>query len=409
MIGLASNAAPSKMLIDGHFLWLLCATAIWLPRVLSFPGGDGWAWMAGAADLDGAQFRDFAYPLVEMSANAYRYPSPLEPIPGWCLSSLIAPLHPPLGGAHALAFEENAMDSALYTYNSPSADLVPDAHAANPKSAHVVSASCSEFCGDHARRVIVAFRGTQMSDSIDSLADVCADKLLWEGFNMSSLPEECLVFNPRTLDYVSQALNYTLQVISLYPSVPILLTGHSLGAGIAVLVAAALSHVQILPVIGFGAPATRKALLDRGLSIRSLGNDSIMVIGHEWDVIMRTQMEGQVGSLYFYPQMESASCKACISSLSLPLEEVKAFSVENITNEHVPNAEQSASKPISAWGRSAKEGAAELAQKSQGLAGLPQGDCMECFFETHYLKNLIAVVQQGLKPICQQARDEYPA
>lgn len=382
--------------------WSLLLKAVWLPRVLGFPGGDGWEWMSGVADLNGAQFMDFAYPLVEMSANAYRYPSHLHPIPGWSLSSVVAPLYSPLGGAHALVFEENPrMGSLQYTHHSPSANMGPEL---NPHSAHMGPVYCIENCSGHAHRVILSFRGTQISPSIDSLADVCADKLLWEGFTLSSLPPECLVFEPHTLDYFSQALNYTLKVISLYSSMPILLTGHSLGAGLAILVAAALSHTHALPVVGFGAPATRKALLDRGLSIEPLENDSIVVIGHEWDVIMRTQMEGQVGSLCFYSQTESSSCKACISSLSLPSKEAKTSPMYNIGNEAVATSKEGASKLINAWRRSALDGSAKVQHKPHGLAGLPQGDCMECFYETHYLKNLITLVKQGEKPLCQQAR-----
>eukprot|EP00250_Pteridium_aquilinum_P010166 c19190_g1_i1 orf=124-1350(-) len=388
-----------------------------LPVVLGFPCDDGWEWMSGAARMDGAQFMDFASPLVQMSANAYRYPGLLRSIPGWSLSPLIAPLHPSHGGAHALAYEEDPsfadLGRAQSTHNRPFADMGPVQHQQNPNFADQVPVNSKQNRTGCGRRIIIAFRGTQLSNSTDSIADVCADKLLWEGFDLGSLPQECLIFDSHTLDYFAQALNYTLQVISLYPSVPILLTGHSLGAGLAVLVAGALSHMQTLSVIGFGAPATRKPLLDRGFSVETLENASIIVIGHEWDIIMRNPMEGQVGLLCFYPQNEPSSCKKCMSSSVSPSTAVKkqglgsVSSVYDIQIQAFDAFEESAPKRADALRRSAIEGLAKLGGKlgKWGAFSLPTGDCMDCFCETHYLKSLIAVVDQGDRPLCQQARD----
>ncbi|MCO5606701.1 hypothetical protein L7F22_060891 [Adiantum nelumboides] len=321
---------------------------------------------------------DFASPLVQMSANAYRYPGPLRSIAGWSLSSQIAPLHPPHGGAHALVFEEQSSCKASQsTYRSHDVDVL-GLYPRDSCDAFVDSQNCA---GCTAHRVIVAFRGTQIAPTVDSLADLCADKLLWEGLDLGSLPAKSSVFNPYTLDYFSQALNYTLQVINLYPTSPILLSGHSLGAGLAILVAGALSHVHTLPVIGFGAPGTRKPLFERNITVESLEDGRIMVIGHEWDVIMRTQMGEQVGYLCLYPQKERSSCKACIQDSRFMFMDAKQrFS-------------------------SLADGLHDLADLHGKTVGLPAGDCMDCFFETHYLKNLIMLVDHGLKPICKQARD----
>lgn len=341
------------------YIWWWVLINILAPSiVVGFPSGDGWEWMSITPQLDGTQFMDFASPLVQMSANAYRYPGDLQSIPGWSPSSQIGPLYPPRGGAHALVFEEQC--SCKNSYVFAHLGLAPQQQSPDVASRTVE-------CTDGAHRVIIAFRGTQIAPTIDSLADLCADQLLWEGLDYDSLPSNCSIFDESTLDYFSQALNYTLQVIDVYPSARILLTGHSLGAGLAILVAGALSHIHTLPVIGFGAPGTKKPLLDRGISIESLENGRIIIIGNEWDAIMRTQMEGQVGLLCMYPQSEPSSCKACIQAAS-----------------RLPSA----------------DGEQHCVDGAQCL--VPPG-CMDCFLVTHYLKKLIALVDLAIKPSCQQA------
>lgn len=89
----------------------MASMKLWLPIMLLISFGssqahDGWnELITDLAELDGPTFRDrVAYPLVELSANAYRYPNVID-VPGWILSSKVAPVAPAEGGMHALVYE----------------------------------------------------------------------------------------------------------------------------------------------------------------------------------------------------------------------------------------------------------------------------------------------------------------
>jgi hypothetical protein len=65
-------------------------------------------------------------------------------------------------------------------------------------------------------RIVVAFRGTQLGETIDCDADLCADAILWETPGAESCPLPagmCDKFDDATLDYFSQAVGYTRKVI----------------------------------------------------------------------------------------------------------------------------------------------------------------------------------------------------
>jgi len=86
----------------------------WLPILLlllfhqagpSSQAGDGWnEILTGLTEFDGPTFRDrVAEPLVQLSANAYRYPEVID-VPGWIPSSRVSPIAPADGGMHALVY-----------------------------------------------------------------------------------------------------------------------------------------------------------------------------------------------------------------------------------------------------------------------------------------------------------------
>lgn len=352
-----------------HLLQLLGLPCLYLSTIVAaFPAGHTWNWISSVSQMNGSQFKDFAHPLVEISANAYRFPNSI-PVPGWFPSTTISPLCPQPGGVHAVVYEEDLQESAAKEY-------LP--------------------------RFVLAFRGTQISSSLDSLADVCADKILWEGFKFASLPADCAPFSETTLDYFSQAVNFTLRVLEVCPAESLLLTGHSLGVGLAILVSAALSEKYVLPVIGYGAPATYQALLERSLPFKGLQNDKIIVIAHEWDQITRSQWDGQVGLLCLYPRQQSSACKACFSSyeIGLPLSDTDYFSASHLGHEEqigFTGPSTNAMKDVALW-----------QHKLQALSPPDDDtDCLDCFFETHYLKNLIVLVEQGERPICQPANTSH--
>lgn len=90
-------------------------TKLWLPILLlvlhqagTSQAENAWDWVISElTELDGPAFRDqVATPLVQMSANAYRYPDQASvDIPGWDLSSKVAPIAPAEGGVHAQVYE----------------------------------------------------------------------------------------------------------------------------------------------------------------------------------------------------------------------------------------------------------------------------------------------------------------
>lgn len=92
----------------------LVFTKLWLPILLvlhqagTSQAENAWnSIIAGLSKLDGPAFRDqVAAPLVEMSANAYRYPDQASvEIPGWVVSTNVAPVAPAEGGVHAHVYE----------------------------------------------------------------------------------------------------------------------------------------------------------------------------------------------------------------------------------------------------------------------------------------------------------------
>jgi hypothetical protein len=102
---------------------------LWLPILLllheawALQAEDGWeSIISGLAEFDGATFRDqVAEPLVQLSANAYRYPDVIK-VPGWTPASKVAPVTPAGGGMHALVYEVEQLSHSSLRISS---SLVP--------------------------------------------------------------------------------------------------------------------------------------------------------------------------------------------------------------------------------------------------------------------------------------------
>lgn len=307
----------------------MASMKLWLPIMLLISFGssqayDGWnELITDLAEFDGPTFRDrIANPLVELSANAYRYPDVID-VPGWILSSKVAPVAPAEGGMHALVYEEES--------------------------------------GGADGRVVIAFRGTQIGPTVDCDADLCADAFLWVvpgGDSCAPSADKCSRFDDATLDYFSQAVDYTLMVLRAYPSASLLLTGHSLGGGLAILASAAVSTYPPFPVIAFGSAGTKTALKVRELHLNEEHLKRIVTIADQWDEIMRTTWNEQLGRVCLYEAEMSTACKNCFDSPTCILDSM----IETVSDADY---------------------------------------CMLCFFKTHYLANLIETVQKGEKPACE--------
>ena len=110
---------------------------------------------------------------------------------------------------------------------------------------------------------------------------------LWESLEFESLSPQCSIFMYSTLDYFSQVLNFTHCVMEAYPGYPLLLKGHSLGTWLVVLVSVAISKSSstVIPVIGFGVPATKEPLHKLYLSLKATDKGKVFASANEWDVI----------------------------------------------------------------------------------------------------------------------------
>jgi len=115
-----------------------------------------------------------------------------------------------------------------------------------------------------AQRAIIGFRGLNLSplpgDS-NRDADICAALALGLEEATSQAAADCSRFSPETIDYFAQAVSVVQQTTLLLPGFSVLLTGHSLGASLAVLVAAKLGGG--LKAFTFGLGDLSKALTTR--------------------------------------------------------------------------------------------------------------------------------------------------
>jgi hypothetical protein len=317
---------------------------------------DGWDWVSSSAiaRLNASEFKDMATPLVQMCANTYRFPRSVA-IQGWKPSARVSAIGPSTGGVHAIAYEQEEAGGGSEADDA-----------------------------DEPTVVVVAFRGTQISDPLQSLADLCGGMLLWGEFaDYSSLPVDCTSnFNESTLDYLHQAIAFTELAIRAYPNAAsLLLTGHSLGAGLAILVSKVLFERRSveLPVIAFSARGPGGNALFSKMDL-SDDLDHVITIALEWDEVVRASWDDQVGLLCLYEQDEPSSCQACFSTTNTS------------SSSSLPSASSS-----SRIGEEEKVGNL-TASAAKFLA---QGDCWTCFLETHILKIVIDAVAKGEKPVCR--------
>ncbi|KAG6546873.1 hypothetical protein Mapa_011489 [Marchantia paleacea] len=297
-------------------------------------GADAWSMVTTLNEADGESFKTFVQPLVEMSANAYRYPY-VHAIPGWTQLDAVAPVH---GGMHAILYKED-FDS---------------------------------------NRMVISFRGTDTSGDESSLADQCADSLLWRmKSGASPNAPDCSSFSNETLDYYKQALEFSEKVIKTYPDASLLLTGHSLGAGLALLVTASVDVSPSLPVVAFSSPGIKQTLQLKHLKLSAEQERSLYLISDEWDEVMQTTWEDQVGTTCLYSTPKNSNCEVCFDSVN-----------DSTSWQRLPPHLQKATP---------NEDSDPEVERIPGFTNA----CWTCFLETHILKHVIALVNLGVKPICE--------
>ncbi|KAJ7554186.1 hypothetical protein O6H91_06G129800 [Diphasiastrum complanatum] len=347
---------------------LLLSSCLWqqLLLVSPFPSA-GWDWIATLDRLDGSEFRQIAWPLVQISANAYRYPRQAA-VEGWTVASRVLPLAPLHGGAHAVVYEEQAQTEE---------GRLHEGVALTGKG----------------KRVVVSFRGTDLSGGEGSSADLCADLILFGPDSIVvPVPQDCSKFSNETLDYFSQALNFTRKVMDAYPDSPLLLSGHSLGATLAILVSAALSDLCLLPVVAFSAPGPENVLDKYSLQLEADKQHKVFVIADEWDEVMRTSWEKQVGTFCYYETKIPVDCQSCLRRHTL--DDVKPFLMPKLFNKPLNSRSTVATERLEHFPQ-------DMPVNSQFPSPIEENSArLDCFIKTHILKHVMGLVAAGRQPVC---------
>jgi hypothetical protein len=201
--------------------------------------------------------------------------------------------------------------------------------------------------------------------------DVCADHYLWMAApnytDTSGAPSFCKKFNASTLDYFSQAQAFVRTVSETYPGYSILLTGHSLGAGLSAMVAnwpnvtnGPCPTPRVAGALVFAAPDYLFALRmrTRGLNFSSTSAHAVAVVADAFDPVFANPFyrvfEGMIGERALWTTNQtgipSAACERCV------------------TIEH--------------------------AADSQSLS------CLVCMSERHVFKHYEDLVRSGARPDC---------
>lgn len=167
---------------------------------------------------------------------------------------------------------------------------------------------------------VVSFRGTDLNhSSLSGIADMCADKILWDNYAYDELPAQChrCFPNPKSLDYLGAAKTMLAEVMEAFPDYDTLLTGHSLGAGLATILAVELK----LKALAFSAPNVADVLQRLGKC--SVDVDDIVVLANKWDPVYHNTSAEQVGSVCIWQKNEPEACRICYRNKQMPRDTIK--------------------------------------------------------------------------------------
>ena len=166
------------------------------------------------------------------------------------------------------------------------------------------------FVSHAERRVLIAYRGTDTNASgASGQADLCADALLWRGYvndtvpPAKELPAYCGNYSVTTLDYLTAARTLAGKVAAAFPGYSLLYTGHSLGAGLSMLMAAASGNASCGPTdaagaLVFSSPEVYWAITHRlSVTIPALDVSKFAVLADFADPIYRFASVSQFGGL----------------------------------------------------------------------------------------------------------------
>lgn len=177
------------------------------------------------------------------------------------------------------------------------------------------------FVQTNTSRGVVVFRGTDLDMSgASGQCDACADRLLWQP--TQKLPPFCDAFSNSTIDYWVHAVAFARSVRLAYPGLDLLFSGHSLGAGLALAVAAMTppAHdraASISPAVTFASPDWKHMLQRRAphvpLPSPASARTRFFATADEYDPVQRASVEGGglIGSQCLWSSPMPPGCGPC--------------------------------------------------------------------------------------------------
>lgn len=199
------------------------------------------------------------------------------------------------------------------------------------------------FAHFESQRLLIAFRGTDLNtESLSGQADLCADSYLFS--QNRTLPSFCQQFPESIVDYGTAARLFTLRVQSQLPEFDLMFTGHSLGGGLASMMALFQTE-QNTSCIGTGAGAVAFAAPDYlfAMALHSAVNltevtvDSegdraarILVMADSFDPIFYSAhirpAKGMIGHLCLWEAKNvSSACLECDTPTNVNWDSVNCF------------------------------------------------------------------------------------
>lgn len=182
-------------------------------------------------------------------------------------------------------------------------------------------------------RLLIVFRGTDLTNDIGGVCDRCADEYLWDNTPYHRLPSACQQFSQSTLDYLTRAAAFANEVASYFAAYDIMFTGHSLGAGLAAVVStlgnAPLNFGCAPPNAGaivFSPPGYVATMMNRtAVDLSAVDPYKVVTLADHWDPVWvgcNASLNGGVLAQvcqWFYgePSIACIACDAVPSELPL--------------------------------------------------------------------------------------------